>query len=616
MNKKELANFILENVGGEKNIVSMIHCATRLRFRLRDISKVNKSNLNSNKNIIKVVESGGQFQIVIGSDVGEVYKYITTITKIDNENEAENSNKGKEKFLDKVFNLFSGVFTPFVPVLAGAGILRGLLTLITSMGWLDAKGGTYTVLYAAADTILYFLPLYLAITAARHFKVNEFIGLTIGASLLYPTILGAFTNKTDLSFLGMPITLIKYTSSVVPIIISVWILSLLDKQLRKIIPSVIRSFFVPLLDLIIIIPVTLLAIGPVFTALTNLFTSGFLAVYGFNPIIFGFIFGVCWHPLVIFGLHRGFIPINLNNLATIGKEPLLAITMPSNFAQTGASLGVAIRSKNKDFKAIAGSAVIGGLLGITEPIVYGVTMKVKATFVYSCIMAGIGGAIIAGGGVYAIGLPAGGVLATPVFVEHNLLIYVGACILAFLGSMLMTIILGFKDIDSDKISEDHKTNTSTKDIRIQEILTSPIKGKVINLEDVEDATFSSKALGKGIAIIPEEGLVVAPCDGEVVALFPTKHAIAIKSSNGLEILIHIGIDTVQLNGEFFENFVSVGDKIKRGQELIKFNQEKIREKGIKLTTPLIISNSDEYTKFLELRKDVVNIGDDILVVEG
>lgn len=608
MKYKDLAEFIIKNVGGEDNINNLQHCATRLRFDLKDEKKANKENIKNNESILQVLFAGGQFQIVIGTYVADVYRDIMSIINIEN-NETKKKNK---KFLDKVFALFSGIFTPFVPVLAGAGLLRGILTILTSTGLLGVDSGTYTILFAAADTILYFLPLYLAITSARYFKVNEFIALTIGGSLLYPTILKAFNEGISLDFLGANIILIKYASSVVPIIISVFVLSLLDKFLRKFIPAIVRNFFVPLLDLMIMIPLTLLAIGPVFTFATNFFTDSFLALYGFSPIIFGLILGVCWHPLVIFGLHRGFIPINLNNLATTGKEPILAITMPSNFAQTGASLAVAFKSKNKNFKSVALANVIPGLFGITEPIVYGVTLKAKRTFYYSCIMAGIGGAIIAWAGCYAIGLPSGGILATPIFAEHALVWYIIACLVAFIGTFVLTITLGFEDIE-EEINQS-MIEKEEKNIK-NEVINAPVPGQVVKLEEVSDSTFSSLALGSGVAIIPSQGELKSPCDGRVVAVFPTKHAIGIKSDNGAEILLHVGIDTIKMGGKGFQSFVSEGDRIEVGQLLLKFNIEEIKQKGLDSTVMMIVTNTKDYQTVEVMEQSSLVSNDQILILK-
>ena len=442
----KMTDQIIKEVGGKENVSNVQHCATRLRFNLKNDSQANVEALKKISGVLGVVEAGGQVQVIIGPTVAEVYTEILDKVDLNTKNTVvEEEIEEKKKFMDRIFSMFSAIFTPFVPVLAGSGVLRGLLTLAVSLGLLDNSSSTYTVLWAIADVVLYFLPFYLAITSARYFKVNEFLGLTIAGALLYPSILNAFTSGSELSFIGIPIKLIKYTSSVVPIIIAVYVLSLLDKLIRNRIPSVVRSFTVPFVDLVVMIPLTLIVIGPVFTLATNLITNAFMAVYNFSPVVLGLIIGAAWQPLVIFGLHRGFIPINLNNLATLGQDPLLAMTMPSVFAQTGAALGIAIRSKNKEFKSIAGSNVLPGFLGITEPIVYGVTMKAKKTFYYACIMAGIGGAIIAGAGVYAIALPSGGVLATAVFSEHNLLWYVLACIVSFVGTLAMTLVLGFED---------------------------------------------------------------------------------------------------------------------------------------------------------------------------
>ena len=610
MKYEKLARFIIKNVGGEKNINIVQHCATRLRFELKDEEKVNKVNLENSSEILQVLFSGGQCQVVIGTHVADVYKAILTTAKISTVKEQSNKNK---KLLDKIFALFSGIFTPFVPVMAGAGVLRGLLTIFTSMGILTTESGTYMILYAAADAILYFMPFYLAISASRYFKIDEFIGVTLAGTMLYPTLLTAFSEGAKLSFLGLDVILIKYASSVVPIIVAVYAVSLLDRLIRDRLPSIIRSFVTPLIDLVIMAPLSLLAIGPVVTFLTNIFTDGLLAVYSFNPIIFGFIFCACWQPLVIFGLHRGFIPVNLNNLATTGRDALLAMTMPSAFAQTGAALGIAFKSKNKNFKSVAAANVIPSVLGITEPLIYGTTLKAKKAFFMACLMSGFGGAVVGGAGCYTTGLPAGGILSLPLFAEHGFVWYIAGLLISFIGTLVL-VLLFWKDEFIEKNDDVIKETDQLLEVDT-EILGAVGTGKVLPVEIVNDSTFSSLALGNGVAIIPDEGKLYAPCDAKIVAVFPTNHAIGLRSILGAEILLHVGIDTVKMEGKGFYAFVKEGDMVKKGQLLLDFNIDEINHAGYDPTIIVIVTNTNHYNKVELLNMNTVVNNDDILRLE-
>lgn len=449
MKSKQLAEEIKVLIGGEDNISSVTHCVTRLRVVPIDRSLVDTEQISKLAGVIQVVEAGGQIQIVIGTTVPEVYKYF-----VGEEKPQKTNGESELKKSEKIFNFFAGVFTPTVPVLAAGGLLRGILTILVSAGLMDSQGGTYMVLYAIADVVIYFFPLFLAITTAKYFKLNEYTALALGGVLLYPTLIDAFTNGTDISFLGIHVTLVQYASSVVPIIAAVYFMAVLDKNLRKVVPSIVAAFIVPLLDLLIMVPLTLIIVGPILTILTNMFTTSFLYVYGISPLLFGFIYGLFWQPLVVLGLHRGFIPVTLTNFSTLGYDPLIAVTMPSVFAQTAASIGIGLKTKNKDFRGVALSNAIPGFLGVTEPIVYGVTLKSKQPFYIACLMSGISGAIISVAGVYAIGMPAGGILATPVFAESGLFWYIIACLIAFIGTLILTLLFNFIDMDEDEIMEE------------------------------------------------------------------------------------------------------------------------------------------------------------------
>lgn len=608
MEYKELAEFIVKNVGGKDNINSLIFCTTRLRFTLINESLADKENLEQNEGILQVIKSGGQYQVVVGTHVEKVCNSIYEIIGYEVK---KTDNKQKQRKIDAVFEMFAAIFMPFVSALAGAGIIRGLLALFVSIGWMTYESGAGIILFSAADSVIYFLPLFLAITTARYFKVDEFIALALGAAMIYPDILNAVTSGTQLQFMGIDLVLMNYTSSVVPIIFIVFILSKFDKFLARIIPDVLKSFAIALIELIVLLPLSLMIIGPVLSIATDCFTDAFMAIYHFNPIIFGFIFGISWAPLAVFGLHSGFMPINMNNFATMGKDYLLPITMPSNFAQTGAALGVAIRSKDQKIKSIASSNILTGLLGITEPIMYGVTLPLKRPFYFSCLMAGVCGAIVASAGVYCVGLPAGGVLATPVFAEHALIWYIAGCLIAFIGSFLLTITFGFFGKVETK-QKDIELYQDKKEDNEKEALVTPVRGKTIDLTQIHDNAFKSLSLGKGIAVLPEEGSIYAPCNGIITALFPTNHAIGILSEGGAEVLIHVGIDSVKLNGEGFHIYVQKNQKVKKGDLILMVDLNILKQHKIEDTVIMVITNTSQYLDIIPVCNSIVNHNDEIL----
>lgn len=607
-NYTELAQEIIKNVGGTENVIALIFCTTRLRFTLKDESIAQTEVLEANEEILQVIQSGGQYQVVIGTHVQTVCEEIYRITGL-----KENQNtKKKNKKLDSVFEMLSAIFMPFVSALAGAGIIRGLLAMFVQFGWMTYESGTGIILFSAADCVIYFLPLFLAITTARYFKVDEFIALALGCAMIYPDILNAVASGEALTFMGIDLVLLNYTSSVVPIIFIVFILSIVDKFLLKVIPDMIKSFAVALIELVVLLPFSLIIIGPLLSMATDAFTDAFMMIYSFNPIVFGFVFGISWAPLAVFGLHSGFMPINMNNFAIMGKDYLLPITMPSNFAQTGAALGVAVRCKNKKIKSIASANILTGLLGITEPIMYGVTLPLKRPFYFSCFMAGICGAIVAGAGVYCIGLPAGGILSTPVFAEHALLWYIIGCLIAFFGTFVLTVLFGFIGVDQ-KTKDNHDSEDSL-DQTSKATIYSPVKGKSIDLCKVNDNAFSSGILGQGVAVIPEEGKVFAPCNAIVSAVFPTNHAIGLTTDEGIELLIHVGVDTVKLEGKGFISHVQIGDRVKKGDIILEFDLPMMKSNAIDPTIIVVITNSAMFLDILPVCKDKNTENDEILYI--
>lgn len=596
MSYEKLAKEILELVGGEKNVISVVHCATRLRFVLKDKSKANKEKLENTEGVITVKESGGQFQVVIGNTVPEVYNALGKISNLLSDSKrTDGSKEGKKgNIFGRIVDVISSIFAPLLGVMAGAGILKGLLLITSNLGWLNNTDTTYTILYAAADSLFYFLPLLLAVTTARKFEGNVFTALTIAGALLYPSIVNLKAEGVATTFFGIPVTMMSYSSTVIPIILSVIVMSKLEKVCNRYIHESVKNFVTPLISLVVMVPLTLIVFGPIGVNIGNAIAAGLVAAFGFNPMLAGALLGASWQLLVIFGVHWGLIPVFINNIAVYGRDGVKPAATASVFAQAGAAFGVFLKTKNKKLKALAGSTTITALFGITEPAVYGVTLRLKRPFIAGIIGGTVGGAIIGQAGTQAFASGAPGLLKLPIFYGPGGQGFMGLIIgivVAFVVSATLTYILGFED--PVELDEPIKAPKETKE-KSDEKVFSPLDGKVIALSKVPDSAFSSEAMGKGIAIEPKSGRVVSPVNGTVSVAFKTKHAIGLVSDHGAEILIHVGIDTVQLEGKYFTFHVKQGDQVKVGDLLVEFDIDKIKEAGYEVVTPIIVTNSANY----------------------
>ena len=479
--------------------------------------------------------------------------------------------------------------------MCGAGMLKALLILCTTFNILTADMGTYKILYAAADSVFNFMPIILGYTAAKKFKCNPFISMAIAMSLLYPTMISAYSEGTKLTFLTIPVTLVSYASSVMPIIISVYVQSKLEKLLKKIIPEVCKLFLTPLLELSIMVPATFLVIGPIMDKFGKLLASGYTAIMGFNPIIAGGFVGLIWPAAVIFGLHWGFVPIVMNNIATYGRDTLFVITGPNNMAQAGAALGVFLKTKDKKLKELSGSAAFSAVLaGITEPAIYGVTLPYKKPFMIGAVFSGIAGMIVASAGTSCPTLLGTSILSLPGYIGPGFVGFVIACVIAYFGSAICTYLFGFNDSMLPQNKVEKREVVTLKD----EELVCPATGEMIALKDVNDPIFSSKAMGNGVAFKLTDGHIYSPVDGEVIMAAKTGHAIGLKSNNGAEVLIHVGMDTVNMNGEGFNVLVKEGQKVNKGDLLVEADLDAIEKAGYDNVTPVIITNTAEYKEII------------------
>lgn len=607
----KIAKEVLKLVGGEQNVNSLVHCATRLRFGLKDTSKAKTEKLLKTDGVITVKESSGQYQVVVGNNVPEVFAEIGKISTIkkDSKNVSASSNE-KVNVLSNLVDIVSSIFVPLLGIMAGAGILKGLLLIATNFGWLTATDTTYTILYAAADSFYYFLPLMLAVTTARKFDGNIFVALSIAGALVYPSIaaLKATPPKGGVDFFGIPVEMMSYSSTVIPIVLSIFVMSKLDKFLNRKIYESIKNFVVPFILLVVMVPFTLILFGPIGVNTGNYLAGIMVAVFEFNPTLAGAIMGASWQLLVMFGIHWGLVPIIINNIAVHGKDGIKPAAAASIFAQTGAMFAVMLKTKNKKLKTLAGSAAITGLFGITEPGIYGVTLPLKKPFIAGIIGSAVGGGIIGYAGTNAFASGAPGLLTLPIFYGPGGQGFTGLIIgivVAFLVSAVLTYVLGFEDLVEEDVTET-ETPTATGAI-VSEQIVSPIAGKVAELKEVNDPVFSSEAMGKGIAIEPAVGRVISPVNGTVTVAYKTKHAIGLVSDQGAEILIHVGLDTVQLEGKHYNMVVKQGDNVKVGDLLVEFDIEKIKSAGYEVTTPVIITNTSKYSEIVTSTKG--NVGE-------
>ncbi|MBO0430738.1 beta-glucoside-specific PTS transporter subunit IIABC [Enterococcus sp. DIV0660C] len=617
MDNKAVGKRVWEAVGGQKNVNSLVHCATRLRFKLKDESIADTEKLKGDPDVIQVVQSGGQYQVVIGSNVADVYQAI-----VDEEGLADQVAKEEKSgnILSKFIDIISSIFTPFLGAMAAAGVLKGFLSLATVLGWLAAESGAYQILFAAADGVFTFLPVMLAFTAAKKFKTNQFLAVAIAMALVYPAITAAAGAGTALDFFGISVILSPsgYTSSVIPIILAVWVQSKFEPLVKKIIPQFLQMILVPLIILLVMVPLTFLALGPIGTVAGNALGSLFNSIYGFSPIVAGLIMGSFWQVFVMFGMHWGFVPIMFLNIDQFGYDILMPMLLPAVLAQGGAALAVAVRSKDSKLRSLGISSTITALFGITEPTVYGVTLPLKKPFIVACVSGGIGGALIGFAGVKSFASGLVSLLTIPSFistidgVESNVTMAIIATGISFILAFLGTLLVGFEDP-----AEETKKMKATAGETLssgRHNLKSPLTGKVLPLSEVADQVFSSGAMGKGIAIEPEKGELLAPADGEITTIFPTGHAVGLTTTDGIEILMHIGMDTVELNGAGFETFVKQGDQVKAGDLLVKFDIDAIRAAGYSTVTPIVITNTDQFTDVLELDQEEIISTEDFLAI--
>lgn len=618
---QELAKEIVKQVGGKDNVVSLTHCITRLRFKLKDESIANDDIIKGLDGVVTVMKSGGQYQVVIGNQVADVYEEVMPLLDLKN---SEPVPTKKQKPLDQFIDIISGIFQPILGLMAACGMVKGFNTLFVVIGLYPDTCGGYMILNAIGDGLFTFLPLFLGYTSAKKFGLKPMVGLAVGAIMCYPAIQSSmissgmeplytmfegtmFASPVYIDFFGIPVISMDYTSTVIPVIFIVYFASKCEKLFNKIVPDLVKFFFVPMLTLMISLPVGFLLIGPIATFGSKLIAETVIGIRNFSPLLAGGIVGLTWQILVIFGLHWGFIPVYINNIVTYGFDNVMMPFFACTFATSAVVAAIFIKTKDKKLKEMCLPNFISGIFGVTEPAIYGILVPLKKPFVISCIAGGIGGAFYGAFNFRKFMMGGMGIFEFPAMIApdgslDNLIVAIAGVVITMIIAFVMTI-LSFKD----KEETVNTTSQPEKDEKLLDTLdiTSPLTGKLMKLEDVQDGAFSSGALGKGVAILPSEGNVYAPVNGVVTTLFPTLHAIGITSDEGVEVLIHVGLDTVQLHGEGFEAFVKQGDHIEKGQKLIQFDIDKITNAGYCIETPIVITNSGNFMDVLAESKETI-----------
>lgn len=613
MNYESIAREILKNIGGEKNIEHVTHCATRLRFNLADDSKVNKQSLEQIKGVMGITNQGGQFQVIIGNDVNRVYEKIVALGSFNDGKSSENN--AKRNVFVKIMDILAGIFTPILPAITGAGLIKAFLVLFVNLGWLSVEGQNYYILNLISDAAFYFLPIFLAYTTATKFNSNPFLAVTIGGVLLHPNLAELVKAGSPVNFMGLPVTLVSYSSSVVPIILTVWLMSYIEKWADKFVPGLVKFFLKPVLVLLIAAPMALIVIGPIGTFLGDYLATMVNLLEGKVPWLTMGILGAVSPLIIMTGMHYGLFPLMITSLSTKGYETLLMPAgLAANVAQGGASLAVALKSKNKELKQLSFSAGITAVLGITEPAMFGVTIRLKKPMIAAMIGGAVGGVFAGLVGLKAYGLAATGVASLAIFAGsgNNFIYALITAAIAFIVAFVMGWIIGFDDIPDEDNDSSKKNEKVILPKSSKTTVFSPFDGEIVPLSEVPDEAFSKELMGKGVAIIPENGNLVSPIDGKIQTIYKTKHAIGLVSNDGVEVMIHIGINTVKLKGEHFLVHVKAGDVVKKGDLLLQFDIEAIKSAGFDVITPIIITNTDNYLEILSSERKKITTGETIL----
>ena len=637
MNPDTLASQIIEAVGGKDNVREVFHCVTRLRFYLNDLSKADEERLKKTNGVLGVVNTTEQLQIIIGNEVDTVCNAvqaqlgpIDAKAKLDAD-VAKNKEEMKKFRIGGIFETISAIILPVIPAMAGTGILKGVVTIMTSYLGFASDDVLIQVLTMAADSVFYFLPFFLAWSSAKRFKTDIAMALVIAGILLYPTMTAGQSAGSDPMYLFgvLPVPFAKYSASSIPIILSVWVMSYVYKYVDKFIPKMLRLVFTPLVTVLIMAPVALVVTGPIANYLAQAIATLFTWLFTVSPLIAGAVIGATRSLLVFTGMHLSLGAVCLNNISVLGYDYILPVNTMGTMAIVGCCLGVWICAKKSENKEIGMSTFVSSFLGITEPGIYGVLMTFRTALIADIIAGGIAGAFVATIGCHAYAYVNSCILSLPVFVDEN---FVFMCIGMALATALgcgLTIFFGLDEGDGIKARLFSKkaepapaveaAGAATPSVAVAgatnsvDVVASPLNGSVSPLSETPDAVFASGTLGKGVVIEPTEGVLRSPFDGTVTAVYPSKHAIGVTSDSGVECLIHIGIDTVNLGGKHFEMAVEQGQHVQAGDTLLTFDIDAIKAAGYSVVSPVIISNTASYLDVFPVNeRGAVKAGDELI----
>ncbi|KQY94054.1 PTS beta-glucoside transporter subunit IIA [Paenibacillus sp. Root52] len=637
MKHQETAQGIIKAVGGTDNINSVYHCVTRLRFDLKDNDKVDNGSLKQLDKVMGTNISGDQFQVIIGNDVSKVFDaMVKDHPAIGQSTETKQPKPDKNKnIILNIFETIAGVFAPMLPAITAAGMLKGLLALFVSVGWMTAGTDVYRILSAIGDGVFHYLPLLIAVSAARKFGSNPFVAIALGTALMYPDMSKLLDGSQSVAFLGIPVTAVSYASSVIPILLAVWLMSYVEKWVDRIIPAALKLLLVPLITLLVMVPVTLIAIGPLGTFVGNGLSGGINWLLNEGGLIAGIVLGGAMALIIMTGMHYALVPIILSNIATLGFDKFLPLTFISNMGQAGATLGVFFRAKDKKLKTVALSTSFTALMGVTEPAMYGVNMKYKKPFAAAMIGSAVGGGFALAFGAKAYVLAGnGGLPGLPSLIGQTFWYSLGGMALAFIVGTIMSVVFGIKEEEGDAealaqfspsaTASPKATPANNASVDVDDMgapaptgnatAVAPMTGKAIPLQEVNDPTFGDELMGKGVAFVPSIGELVSPVTGTVMNVFKTKHAIVVRSDDGMELLIHVGINTVKLRGQYFESHVTSGTRVQAGDLMLTFELDEIA-KEYDITTAMVVTNTADYRTVQPVQLGDIQMGQDVLKAE-
>ena len=627
----QLAKEVVAAVGGKENIVNVTNCMTRLRFVLKDDSIPDKDKVAGIKGVKGVMNQGGQYQVIIGTHVSEVVKDVRREAQISGEgsiNKEDMKLIKKDSLWNRFFKTISGCIMPMLGPMIAGGIIKGILVILVTAGILTKTDGTYLVLYAAGDAILYFMPVIVGFTCGKVFDCNPYVTAVIGAAFLYPDLVSAVSAEGGITFLKIPVAAASYTNTFLPIVLAGFVASKLEKLAKKFIPSMLQLMLVPTFVLAVTVPLSWIVIGPVMNTVSSWLSKGVFGIFGMSPLIGGALLGAFWQLVVLLGLHAAFIPILMNNLFSQGYDPVNAVLGLTVWALAGVTLGYALKNKDPEKRGIGFGSLASALCGVTEPAIYSIALPNFKLFVCAWIGGGISGGILGalGGKMYTMAgdglfrIPA---MINPEGLDISFYGFIICALISFAVSAVLAFIMADSGVEeAEQVAEQMDTDMNNHVLEENKmisdnketIICAPVSGKVICREDIPDETFASGIMGEGVGINPEEEIIVAPFDGEITSVVDTGHAVGLTSSDGVELLIHVGVDTVKMQGDGFQVFVTEGQKVKTGEKLLKFDRDKIRKAGYSDTTAVLVTNSDDYSSVKTVAENVKQ-KDTVIIIE-